>query len=807
MKRLSHKHLVKIVGSYTDPECFAFLMEPVAQYNLSEYLQRIGSHEFPTLRKFFGCLANAITYLHDQQMHHMDIKLDNILVKGGEVFVGDFGTVNDFSRKERSTTWSAAPRTPRYMSPEIARDPHSPRNYATDIWSLGVVFLEMTAVLRGQSLQSFHSYLRTHGSQHKYVYGNLRATHSYFELLRTQGTGPEYDNEPLSWVKDMIHLDSTGRPTARAMRNQILHSSSIDQFRSFCCADAGQIWNASKIEPQQALPDEDESVFSQNLFFEANESFDMNHMILGSSNPHTINSWLNHNSSLVNPHTAIEIANANGEMPFDIEDDEETIVPLKNEKLMPSRIPSRLANFDFLDSSSNSIHYSTSKDYKRNEDELPYDIDDGDAILLGSDNTALSAVNTSGADAEGILQVLDNLDDIHSPSGQCDFMAPRVPKKIPIAASQASVETNPYSYADSGLITNKPINRLENSMIQGTLPYVKSPCTTETNTALLVSSVKESCQEVLVDKTSSQLQKPTGQKVSLNVEAPCKAKRDIALPVPPLKQPFKDKASSQPQNPISQEISPDVETPCLTKTNTILPVPSVKQSMKEVFVSESSSHLETSNIRSGEANEQDCTTKPSKQNSDILSSNSEKLPIHEFNFLTDENLLKLNQVNEDDTLKPLSNEIPKMSITKIPKSLIPEHSINRVSKTSRTNNMPKIPTPDKIVKEHRASRVAKKPLTNKISEVPVDTALGRYSAYIQNAWEVESSQATSAMSKATRRVLRSPPQLIVWQDNSLNLLSHYASVGKAEAVRQLLKVGCNPGTKVSCLEHLRRSVD
>ena len=241
MKRLSHRHLVKIVGSYIDSQCFAFLMEPVAQCNMLEYLQDIASLRIPSLRKFFGCLSNVITYLHDQKMHHLDIKLENILVERDEISVGDFGAAHDFSRKERSTTWSSTPRTARYMPPEICRDPHSPKNYATDIWSLGVVFLEMTAVLRGQSLKSFHSYLLTNGIGHQFVYGNQAATHSYFEVLRIKGTGPEYDNEPLSWVKDMININPIGRPTARAIRNQILQSSCAEQFRSFCCAGT-DVW-------------------------------------------------------------------------------------------------------------------------------------------------------------------------------------------------------------------------------------------------------------------------------------------------------------------------------------------------------------------------------------------------------------------------------------------------------------------------------------------------------------------------------------------------------------------------------------
>jgi len=108
MKRLSHIHLVQVKGSYTDQHCFAFLMLPVAECNLFTFLSRPTLEQMPTLRGFFGCLADAVAYLHGQKMHHMDIKPENILIKSGRVYLGDFGASHDWSGKERSTTYSSS---------------------------------------------------------------------------------------------------------------------------------------------------------------------------------------------------------------------------------------------------------------------------------------------------------------------------------------------------------------------------------------------------------------------------------------------------------------------------------------------------------------------------------------------------------------------------------------------------------------------------------------------------------------------------------------------------------------------------
>lgn len=438
MKRLSHRHLVKIVGSYTDSKCFAFLMEPVAQCNMLDYLQNIESPQIPVLRKFFGCLATAVTYLHDQKMHHMDIKLENILVKRDEVFVSDFGAAHDFSRKERSTTYSPRPRTPRYTPPEIYRDLHSPKNYATDIWSLGVVFLEMTAVLRGQSLKSFHSYLPTHGNGHQYVYGNQSATHSYFEHLRTRGSGPEYDNEPLSWVKDMINRNPTARPTARAIRNQILLSSSVEQFRSFCCAGTGLWLEPAPRELGAVLEDKNEDVNIEDDFLEASELPDHAYALFNPSKTNRIQSWLNQSAIRPHPEPDTDASTDEEGMPFDIEDDEETVMPSITKKYALNGAADRLANYDFFYPSSSMNHLQRPENCENIGDELPFDIHDDDANSLNSDITIMPWVDAPNGDGAELLQALNILDGKPLSPERPKITFHEVSNESPIMAIQTS---------------------------------------------------------------------------------------------------------------------------------------------------------------------------------------------------------------------------------------------------------------------------------------------------------------------------------------------------------------------------------
>jgi len=238
LKRLSHHHLVKFMGSYTDPKYVAYLMEPIADCNLEEYLSEqqswIQAHA-STLRTYFGCLASAVSYLHKQDIRHRDLKPSNVLIKDDKIYIADFSAALDSSKRSRTTTNSAhGIGTAQYMPPEVANK--EPRNRKSDMWSLGVVFLEMTTVLRGLSLKRMEQFLERNGTGNVHILNNLPGTYKWFEEIRTSPTGFESDNEPLTWIKDLTQINPLQRPDARALAKQIANSASTRPFCGICCA-------------------------------------------------------------------------------------------------------------------------------------------------------------------------------------------------------------------------------------------------------------------------------------------------------------------------------------------------------------------------------------------------------------------------------------------------------------------------------------------------------------------------------------------------------------------------------------------
>lgn len=240
-KVAENDHLIKVRGTYTDKKYLVMLLEPVADGNLKQYMNKgplTSAVEQNRFRTYFGCLAHTIRFLHDSSIEtlHKDIKPENILLKDGHLILTDFGTAFDWSKTGQSMTRSNVGdhRTPRYQSPEVAASSEFHRS--SDIWSLGVVFLEMVTVLRGKCIAEMDIFLQSNGYRHTEIHLNLDAAMNWFEQLQVHGRGSPIDNEPLTWIKRMLNRVQSNRPTAATIYQDIV-AFQDSVFCGRCCSD------------------------------------------------------------------------------------------------------------------------------------------------------------------------------------------------------------------------------------------------------------------------------------------------------------------------------------------------------------------------------------------------------------------------------------------------------------------------------------------------------------------------------------------------------------------------------------------
>lgn len=103
---------------------------------MSELLKRRKTLTEPEVRFYLLQLISALTYLHDSQIIHRDLKLGNIFLDSHmRVKVGDFGLATKLAYPEEKKRTLCG--TPNYIAPEILQ--HHGHSFEVDIWSTGII--------------------------------------------------------------------------------------------------------------------------------------------------------------------------------------------------------------------------------------------------------------------------------------------------------------------------------------------------------------------------------------------------------------------------------------------------------------------------------------------------------------------------------------------------------------------------------------------------------------------------------------------------------------------------------------------
>lgn len=223
MKKLSHLHIVKVIGCYQETRIargwyMYLLMHPAGDNDLEGFLyecqqatRRQWAQHMEWMQKWFLCLTSALAYMHSQKIYHEDIKPRNIIHRGDHILFTDFSSSRALDVTDETSTANPAIASRLYAAPEALRTDDGKilrHGSKTDVFSLGLVFVEMLVVLSNETVTNFRDLiLKDQGSSRQYH----RAIPQI--LVWFKSTAPQ----PIYWdcFRYMLQENRKARPSAR----------------------------------------------------------------------------------------------------------------------------------------------------------------------------------------------------------------------------------------------------------------------------------------------------------------------------------------------------------------------------------------------------------------------------------------------------------------------------------------------------------------------------------------------------------------------------------------------------------------
>jgi len=143
MKKVNHKSIIHLEEVFESSEKMLLVMELCSKEGLEEILRKKGFFSEEESLGIFKQLADAVSYMHENEITHRDLKLDNILLgKPTKDFqypikLADFGLSYTRGSTGSDYMMTQAVGTPIYMAPEVLTNYRYSQQ--CDIWSIGIV--------------------------------------------------------------------------------------------------------------------------------------------------------------------------------------------------------------------------------------------------------------------------------------------------------------------------------------------------------------------------------------------------------------------------------------------------------------------------------------------------------------------------------------------------------------------------------------------------------------------------------------------------------------------------------------------
>ncbi|KAH8895043.1 mating response [Thozetella sp. PMI_491] len=148
LRDLRHPNIVQYLGCGSSPEYLNIFLEYVPGGSVQTMLNSYGALPEPLVRSFVRQILNGLSYLHNMEIIHRDIKGANILVDNkGTIKISDFGiskkleATNILNGANNNKHRPSLQGSVFWMAPEVVKQTSYTRK--ADIWSLGCLVVEM----------------------------------------------------------------------------------------------------------------------------------------------------------------------------------------------------------------------------------------------------------------------------------------------------------------------------------------------------------------------------------------------------------------------------------------------------------------------------------------------------------------------------------------------------------------------------------------------------------------------------------------------------------------------------------------
>ncbi|KAI1879423.1 hypothetical protein JX265_002377 [Neoarthrinium moseri] len=148
LRDLQHPNIVQYLGCSSSTEYLNIFLEYVPGGSVQTMLNSYGALPEPLVRSFVRQILNGLSYLHNRDIIHRDIKGANILVDNkGTIKISDFGiskkleATNILNGANNNKHRPSLQGSVFWMAPEVVKQTSYTRK--ADIWSLGCLVVEM----------------------------------------------------------------------------------------------------------------------------------------------------------------------------------------------------------------------------------------------------------------------------------------------------------------------------------------------------------------------------------------------------------------------------------------------------------------------------------------------------------------------------------------------------------------------------------------------------------------------------------------------------------------------------------------